>query len=112
MFPIQRSKFTNAATMRSVVARRFTLNGITSSRQNALLCWIKPPLRTRSERRWTRILPRLSVLAAMALVLLQVCAIAFHINRSEFNVLPLNLVLLLVPIFIVWGRSRLPIVPR
>jgi hypothetical protein len=28
------------------------------ARQNALLCWIEPPLRTRSERRWTRILPR------------------------------------------------------
>ena len=52
----------------------------------------------------TGILPRLTPLAAAGLSLLQVCAIAFHVSRGEFQVLPMNAVLLALPLFVVWGR--------
>jgi putative oxidoreductase len=44
----------------------------------------------------TRIQPRLTPLAAMAV----------HITRGEFGVLPMNLVLLALSLFVLWGRSR------
>ena len=53
----------------------------------------------------SRILPVLTMVAAAALVLLQVCAIAFHLSRGEFPMLPFNIVLLAAAAFIAWGRS-------
>lgn len=50
------------------------------------------------------ILPRLTPLAATGLVLLQICAIGYHVSRGEFTVLALNLVLVLIAAFIAWGR--------
>jgi DoxX-like family len=61
----------------------------------------------------TRILPRLSVLAALGCTVLQVLAIAFHVSRGEFMVLPLNAVLIALCIFVLWGRAtKLPIAAR
>lgn len=61
----------------------------------------------------TRILPRLSVLAALGCTVLQVLAIAFHVSRGEFMVLPLNAVLIALCIFVLWGRAiKLPITAR
>lgn len=60
----------------------------------------------------TRILPGLSVAAALGCVLLQLAAIAFHVMRGEFAALPLNAVLLALVGFILWGRRRAPIAPR
>ena len=61
----------------------------------------------------TRILPRLTPLAASGCVLLQICAIVFHVSRGETSVLPLNAVLLALSVFILWGRGRkAPISPR
>lgn len=61
----------------------------------------------------TRILPRLTVLAALGCVVLQVMAMAFHVSRGELDVLPLNVVLLGASAFVLWGRGkRLPIAPR
>lgn len=61
----------------------------------------------------TRILPRLGILAAQGMIILQVLAICFHSSRGEFAVLPLNFVLLPLAIFVLWGRSRkIPIVAR
>ena len=61
----------------------------------------------------TRILPRLTVLAALGCVVLQVMAMAFHVSRGELDVLPLNAVLLSASAFVLWGRGRrLPIAPR
>ena len=61
----------------------------------------------------TRILPRLTVIAAMAATLLQILAIGFHFSRGEGALTPLNFVLLALIIFILWGRSkRAPIAPR
>ncbi|SFD72040.1 DoxX family protein [Paracidovorax konjaci] len=53
-----------------------------------------------------RILPRLTVWAALGCTVLQVFAIAFHLSRGEAMVLPLNLVLLPLCAFVLWGRAR------
>lgn len=61
----------------------------------------------------TRIFPRLGILAAQGIIVLQLLAIAFHSSRGEFMVLPLNFVLLPLAIFVLWGRTRkAPITPR
>ncbi|WFR99249.1 DoxX family protein [Rhizobium tumorigenes] len=61
----------------------------------------------------TRIRPRLTVAAAFGCTALQICASAFHISRGEFAVLPLNVVLLALCLFILWGRTqRFPILSR
>jgi putative oxidoreductase len=61
----------------------------------------------------TRIYPRLTSLAAAGLVLLQICAISYHVSRHEFERLPLNIVLIATAAFILWGRWRkAPIPPR
>ena len=61
----------------------------------------------------TRVQPRLGVLASLGCVLLQVAAMVFHTWRGEYSALPLNLILLALSAFILWGRgSRAPIEPR
>ena len=61
----------------------------------------------------TRILPRLTVLAALGCAVLQVFAIVFHLSRGEAMVVPVNAVLLGLSLFVLWGRSRkAPILPR
>jgi hypothetical protein len=61
----------------------------------------------------TRIMPGLTVLAALGCTVLQVCAIAFHVSRGEAAVTPLNFVLLALVAFVLWGRARkAPILPR
>nr|WP_306234967.1 DoxX family protein [Bradyrhizobium sp. Bra64] len=54
----------------------------------------------------TRILPRLTVLAALGCTVLQVLALVFHISRGEAPVTPLNVVLLALSLFVLWGRGR------
>ncbi|MGJ4943711.1 DoxX family protein [Bradyrhizobium sp. HKCCYLS1011] len=61
----------------------------------------------------TRIMPALTVLAALGCAVLQVFAMTFHISRGEAAVTPINLVLLALALFVLWGRSRkAPILPR
>ena len=61
----------------------------------------------------TRILPRLTVLAALGCSVLQVFALVFHVTRGEAAVTPLNVVLLALSLFVLWGRnSKAPIAPR
>lgn len=62
----------------------------------------------------TRILPVLTPLAAAGLVLVQVGAIIVHGMRGETAMtLPMNLVLLALAVFVVWGRlNRSPITAR
>lgn len=61
----------------------------------------------------TRIVPRLTVLAALGCVALQVCALVFHLSRGEAMVTPLNVVLLALSLFVLWGRGKkAPILPR
>jgi DoxX-like family len=60
----------------------------------------------------TRTQPRLTVFAALGCTLLQIAAIIFHLSRDEASAVPLNIVLLALPAFILWGRGkRAPIVP-
>jgi hypothetical protein len=61
----------------------------------------------------TRIMPGLTVLAALGCTVLQIFAITFHISRGEAAVTPLNFVLLALAAFVLWGRARkAPILPR
>jgi uncharacterized membrane protein YphA (DoxX/SURF4 family) len=54
----------------------------------------------------TRIMPRLTPLAALGFVTIQVLAIGFHAMRGELAMaLPLNVVLLGLSLFVLWGRS-------
>jgi membrane protein DedA with SNARE-associated domain len=62
----------------------------------------------------TRILPWLTPLAALGFALIQVLAIVVHANLGETAMtLPINLVLLALSLFVLWGRWRkAPISPR
>jgi len=61
----------------------------------------------------TRIQPRLTVLAALGTIALQVLAFAFHGSRGEWPATPFNVILLALAAFIYWGRSKaVPITPR
>lgn len=56
----------------------------------------------------TGILPWLTVLAAIGLTLIQVLAIfTEHLPKKEFNVIPVNVVLIAIAVFIVFGRWTL-----
>lgn len=54
----------------------------------------------------TPILPVLTRVAAAGMVLLQVSAIVLHATRGEVQSLPLNLILLILALLVVWGRTR------
>ena len=61
----------------------------------------------------TRIQPRLTVLAALGLIVVMLLASAFHLSRGEGAMLPMNLALAAFAAFIAWGRSKAaPIAPR
>lgn len=62
----------------------------------------------------TRIQPRLTPLAALGFVAIQVLAIGFHATRGELAMaLPLNAILLGLSLFVLWGRgSKAPIAAR
>lgn len=62
----------------------------------------------------TRILPRLTPLAALGFAAIQLLAIPFHISRGEAAMaLPLNIPLLALAVFVAWGRyTKAPIPPR
>lgn len=52
----------------------------------------------------TGILPWLTPVAAIALGIVQVLAINYHIRHNEIGTVPANLVLLALSAFIAWGR--------
>ena len=62
----------------------------------------------------TRILPWLTPLAALGFAVIQVLAIGLHAMRGETAMtLPVNIVVLALSLFVVWGRWRkVPISPR
>lgn len=61
----------------------------------------------------TRVQPKLTWVAAAALVLVMLLASAFHLSRGEAGALPVNFVLGGIAAFIAWGRARkAPILPR
>ncbi|MEJ8474217.1 DoxX family protein [Roseibium algae] len=61
----------------------------------------------------TRIMPKLTVYAAVGLLAIQALAIPFHLFRGEFAALPFNLIYVALAVLIIWGRSsKAPIAPR
>jgi len=61
----------------------------------------------------TRIMPQMSVWAAVGLLAIQGLAIPFHMIRGEFEPLPFNLIYVALAVFIIWGRTRkAPVLPR
>jgi uncharacterized membrane protein YphA (DoxX/SURF4 family) len=61
----------------------------------------------------TRIRPRLTVLAALGLVVVMVLASGTHLSRGEGGMVPVNLVLAALAAFVAWGRSQAaPVAPR
>jgi uncharacterized membrane protein len=52
----------------------------------------------------TTIASGLTVAAAAGLMLVQICATAFHLSRHEARVVPGNLLLLLLALFVLIGR--------
>jgi hypothetical protein len=61
----------------------------------------------------TRIQPRLTVIAALCILVHQLCAVTLHVSKGEFGVLGLNVVLIALAAFIFWGRrSKAVIAPR
>jgi hypothetical protein len=60
-----------------------------------------------------RIKPQLTIYAAYGTIALMVAAAIFHISRGEYESVGMNVVILLIAIFIAWGRSKKePILPK
>ena len=61
----------------------------------------------------TRVLPKLTPLAAAGLLLIMVLAAGFHIQRGETGLLAVNVVLGALAALVAWGRwKKAPIAPR
>lgn len=61
----------------------------------------------------TRIYPRLTIVAAVSSIVLQLLAMVFHASRGEIMVIPFNLFLIVLAAFVAWGRSKkVRILPR
>jgi len=57
-----------------------------------------------------RIQPRLTPIAAMAIIVLMLCASVFHIMRGEASVIGVNIVFGIMAAFVAWGRfTKAPI---
>ncbi len=60
-----------------------------------------------------RLKPGLTVWAAVGLVAVMLLAAIFHVSRGEYSVIPVNLVLAALALFVAWGRARkAPILPK
>ena len=60
-----------------------------------------------------RIQPRLTVYAAFCLAIVMLLAIGFHIQRSEYAALPVNVILFAASVYVGWTRLRkYPIDPK
>ena len=61
----------------------------------------------------TRILPKLTALAALALAVVMVLAIGFHLSRGEAAYIGIPVAAFLLALFVAWGRyAKAPIAPR
>ena len=60
-----------------------------------------------------RIKPKLTPIAAVAVIILMVIASAFHIARGEASVIGANVVFAIFAAFIAWGRfKKAPVLPK
>ena len=53
-----------------------------------------------------RIMPKLTVWAAIGLIVLMGFALVFHVSRGEFSAITVNLILSGLALFVAWGRSK------
>jgi uncharacterized membrane protein len=53
---------------------------------------------------WTGVLPWLTIVAGFCLALMQMTAMGLHIRRKEYSIVPINLILLALPLFVAVGR--------
>jgi len=53
-----------------------------------------------------KIRPMLTPWAAIGIIVLMICATIFHISRGEASVIGVNIVVIIVAIFIAWGRFK------
>ena len=62
----------------------------------------------------TRIQPLLTPLAALGFAIIQILAVPVHISQGDIAMVgPVNVILLALALFVVWGRYRkLPIPPK
>lgn len=61
----------------------------------------------------TRIQPRLVPLAAIGLAIVMASAVVWHINREEYQQIGFNVFLVLIMLFVAWGRGKAhPITPK
>lgn len=60
-----------------------------------------------------RVKPVLTTFAALGLSTIMVFAAIFHLLKGEFPVIGFNLVLLVLAIFVAWGRfKKVPVLPK
>jgi hypothetical protein len=60
-----------------------------------------------------RIQPKLTILVGYGIIALMICAIVFQIMRGEAKDIAFNIFMILVAVFIVWGRNtKAPIVAK
>jgi putative oxidoreductase len=60
-----------------------------------------------------RILPKLTIYAAFGIVSLMVLGSIFHVSRGETPLIGMNVFLILLAIFVAWGRAKkAPVLPK
>jgi len=52
----------------------------------------------------TRVRPGLTAAAAIGCALLMACAVVFHVSRGEAMATPFNFLILVLSVFVLWGR--------
>ena len=53
-----------------------------------------------------RIQPKLTIFAAYGIIALMISASIFHISRGEASLIGMNIFLLLLAVFVAWGRWK------
>jgi putative oxidoreductase len=60
-----------------------------------------------------RIKPSLTPSAATGLATIMIFALGFHVSKGEYFMIPMNLILASICLFIAWGRfKKAPIAPK
>lgn len=53
-----------------------------------------------------RIMPKLTVYAAIGIAIIMVFALAFHVYLNEYSVIGMNVIIGAIALFIAWGRCK------
>ena len=54
-----------------------------------------------------RVKTRLAIIAAYGIVFLMIAAIIFHISRGESRDIGFNIFILIISVFVIWGREKI-----